>query len=512
MAINIFGFTISRDKPEEGPGANNVVAPDSYDGSFELGSGSVYGGFLSSYTDFTGSIKTEEEFIKRYRSMALFPEVDAAIEDIVNEAVVAGVDKKPIKLDLEETLLPDQIKTVAYQQFDAILELLNFHEDSHDIFRRWYVDSKLFYYIVLDEQNPESGIKELRPIDPLKIKKVRTVKKIQNNGALSVPRIGEIEEYYIYTDTNKQAVFQTGASGVRLTNDSVIYCHSGLIDSSSKRVVGYLQKAIRPLNMLRQLADAAVVYRISRAPERRVFYVDVGNMPTQKAQQYIEGLAKRYRNKLTYDQSTGNIREDRDHFHMLEDFFLPRKEGGKGTEVSTLPGGTNLGEMTDVEYMLQKLYRALNVPPSRLQADSGFNMGRAAEITRDEVKFSKFIDRLRNNFTTFLLDALKVQLSLTGVMSVDDFEMIAPRINFKFNRDSHYSELKNIELMRERLSVAAALEPYIGRYFSNSYIRKEVFGMSEESEARNLIEIQNELKTGEIAVPEEPEDLEGKDK
>ena len=260
--------------------------------------------------------------------------------------------------------------------------------------------------------------------------------------------------------------------------------------------------------MLRQLEDAAVVYRISRAPERRVFYVDVGNMPTQKAQQYIEGLAKRYRNKLTYDQNTGNIREDRDHFHMMEDFFLPRKEGGKGTEVSTLPGGTNLGEMRDVEYMLQKLYRALNVPPSRLQADSGFNMGRSAEITRDEVKFSKFINRLRDNFTKLFTDALKIQLSLRGIMSIDDFEMIQAKIKFKYNSDSHYSELKNIELMRERLSVAAGMEPYVGRYFSNSYIRKEIFGMSEDTESRNFAEIQNELKTGEIAIPEAPEGTE----
>jgi hypothetical protein len=287
----------------------------------------------------------------------------------------------------------------------------------------------------------------------------------------------------------------------------VIYCHSGLIDSGSKRVIGYLQKAIRPLNMLRQLEDAAVVYRIARAPERRIFYVDVGNMPTQKAQQYIEGLAKRYRNKLTYDQSTGNIREDRDHFHMLEDFFLPRKEGGKGTEITTLPGGTNLGEMRDVEYMLQKLYRALNVPPSRLQSENGFNMGRSAEITRDEVKFSKFIGRLRDRFSSLFLDILRVQLSLTGVMTLEDFDSIKSKIRFEYQSDSHYSELKNIELLRERLSVAAGMEPYIGRYFSNSYIRREIFGLNEESENRNFIEIQNEIKSGEISFPEpEPEE------
>ncbi len=508
MAINLFGFSIARNRPEQEPGANDVIAPDSYDGSFHLDSGSIYGGFMSSYADFTGSAKTEEEFIKRYRSMSLFPEVDMAIEDIVNDAVVSDVDRKPIKIDLEETLLPPQIKNAIYQEYDRILELFNFHNQSHDIFRRWYVDSKLFYYIMIDEQVPENGIKELRPIDPLKIKKVRKVSKLQNNSAMSMPRMGEVQEFYLYTNTDKAATFQTGQGGVRLTSDSVLYCHSGLIDSTSKRVVGYLQKAIRPLNMLRQLEDAAVVYRISRALERRVFYVDVGNMPTQKAQQYIEGLAKRYRNKLTYDQNTGNIREDRDHFHMMEDFFLPRKEGGKGTEVTTLPGGTNLGEMRDVEYMLQKLYQALNVPPSRLQADNGFNMGRSAEITRDEVKFSKFINRLRDNFTQLFTDALKIQLSLRGIMSIDDFEMIQNKIKFKFNSDSHYSELKNIELMRERLSIAAGMEPYVGRYFSNSYIRKEIFGMSEDTESRNFAEIQNELKTGEIAIPEEPEGTE----
>ena len=507
MAINIFGFTIGKQTPEE-PGANSVVAPDSYDGSYNIDSGSIYGGFLSSYTDFSGSAKTEEEFVKRYRSMSLFPEVDMAIEDIVNEAVISGDDKRPIKIDLEETFLPNQIKTRIYQEYDRILDLLVFHKDSHSIFRRWYVDSKLFYYIILDEQNPQLGIKELRPIDPLQSKKIRKVNKLQNAGYLSTPKIGDIEEYYIYTNTSKEATFQTSNAGVRLTKDSVLYCHSGIVDNTSKRVIGYLQKAIRPLNMLRQLEDAAVVYRISRAPERRVFYVDVGNMPTQKAQQYIEGLAKRYRNKLTYDQNTGNIKDDRDHFHMLEDFFLPRKEGGKGTEVTTLPGGTNLGEMRDVDYMLQKLYRALNVPISRTAADNGFNMGRSAEITRDEVKFSKFISRLRDKFCELFLDALKIQLSLTGVMGIEDFEMIRSKIRFNFNEDSHYSELKNIELMRERLTIAAGMDPYVGRYFSNSYIRREIFGMSEDTENRNLAEIQAEIQSGEIQIPSPEEEEE----
>ena len=511
MAINIFGFSIARQQPEQESGANNVVAPDSYDGSFHLDSGSVYGGFLSSYTDFSGSAKTDEEFIKRYRSMSLFPEVDMAIEDICNDAIVSDVDDEPVKLDLENSLLPDPIKARMYQEFERIKELFNFNEEAYGMFKRWYIDSKLFYYVMIDEQNPQLGIQELRPIDPLKIKKVKKVNKIQNGGGyLEAPTVGEVEEFYLYTNRDTSATFQTGASGVRLTKDSVLYCHSGLIDSTSKRVVGYLQKAIRPLNMLRQLEDAAVVYRISRAPERRIFYVDVGNMPTQKAQQYIEGLAKRYRNKLTYDQSTGNIREDRDHFHMLEDFFLPRKEGGKGTEITTLPGGTNLGEMRDVEYMLQKLYRALNVPPSRLQSENGFNMGRSAEITRDEVKFSKFIERLRDNFSTLFLDALRVQLSLTGVMSVEDFELIRSRIRFKYHSDSHYYEMKNIELMKERLTVAAAMDPYVGRYFSNSYIRREIFGMSEETESRNFGEIENELKTGEIQLAPPEGEEEGK--
>ena len=506
MAINIFGFSIARQQPEQESGANNVVAPDSYDGSFHLDSGSVYGGFLSSYTDFSGSAKTDEEFIKRYRSMSLFPEVDMAIEDICNDAIVSDVDDEPVKLDLENSLLPDPIKARMYQEFERIKELFNFNEEAYGMFKRWYIDSKLFYYVMIDEQNPQLGIQELRPIDPLKIKKVKKVNKIQNGGGyLEAPTVGEVEEFYLYTNRDTSATFQTGASGVRLTKDSVLYCHSGLIDSTSKRVVGYLQKAIRPLNMLRQLEDAAVVYRISRAPERRIFYVDVGNMPTQKAQQYIEGLAKRYRNKLTYDQSTGSIREDRDHFHMLEDFFLPRKEGGKGTEITTLPGGTNLGEMRDVEYMLEKLYRALNVPPSRLAADSGFNMGRSAEITRDEVKFSKFIQRLRNKFSALLVDALRIQLSLVGVMGIEDFDQIRNRIKFKYNSDSHYSELKQVELMREKLSIAAGMEPYIGRYFSNSYIRKEVFGLTESEISRNFAEIQQEMQTGEIQPPQPEE-------
>ncbi len=507
MPINFFGFTITR-QPQSEPGANSVVAPDSYDGSYHMDSGSVYGGFMSSYSDFAGNARSEEEFIKRYRSIALFPEVDMAIEDIVNEAIVVEGDKKPVRIDLEQTFLPPQVKERVYLEYNRVLDLLNFHLDSHDLFRRWYVDSKLFYYIMIDDQNPQLGIQELRPIDPLKIKKVRKVNKVQSGeGGLAAPQVGDVEEFYIYTNSSPDSTFRTGVSGIRLTFDSVIYCHSGLIDSGSKRVIGYLQKAIRPLNMLRQLEDAAVVYRIARAPERRIFYVDVGNMPTQKAQQYIEGLAKRYRNKLTYDQGTGNVREDRDHFHMLEDFFLPRKEGGKGTEITTLPGGTNLGEMRDVEYMLQKLYRALNVPPSRLQSENGFNMGRSAEITRDEVKFSKFIGRLRDRFSSLFLDILRVQLSLTGVMTLEDFDSIKSKIRFEYQSDSHYSELKNIELLRERLSVAAGMEPYIGRYFSNSYIRREIFGLNEESENRNFIEIQNEIKSGEISFPEpEPEE------
>ena len=510
MPINIFGFTISRNQTPLESGVNDIVAPDSYDGSYQMDSGSIYGGFMSSYADFSGSVKSEQEFIKRYRSMALYPEVDMAIEDIVNESIISGDDGKPVKIDLEETGLPPQVKSRVYLEYNRILDLLDFNKDAHDIYRRWYIDSKLFYYITINEENPSLGIQEMRPIDPLKIRKVRKVNKVQDSGILSVPKIGEIEEFYVYTNTEKEATYQTGSSGIRLTKDSIVYCHSGIIDANSKRVVGYLQKAIRPLNMLRQLEDAAVVYRISRAPERRIFYVDVGNMPTQKAQQYIEGLAKRYRNKLTYDQSTGNIREDRDHFHMLEDFFLPRKEGGKGTEITTLPGGTNLGEMRDVEYMLQKLYRALNVPPSRLQSENGFNMGRSAEITRDEVKFSKFIERLRDNFSTLFLDALRVQLSLTGVMSVEDFELIRSRIRFKYHSDSHYYEMKNIELMKERLTVAAAMDPYVGRYFSNSYIRREIFGMSEETESRNFGEIENELKTGEIQLAPPEGEEEGK--
>jgi len=386
MPIDIFGFTIGKNgkvapKPasDSDTKAESFVGPDEYDGTFSLG-----GGIYGQYVDFNGNIKSENDLIMKYRSMALFPEVDIAIDDIVTEAMVQSEDRKIVEINMDHVDLSDSIKKKVKEEFDSILRLLNFNKKSYEIFRRWYIDSKLYYHIITDSDSKNKGIIELRAIDPLNIKKIRNVnkenKKINNT---SVPLVKSVEEFYLYTNLDKQSSFQTTQQGLKIAPDSICYIHSGVVDSASKRVVGYLQKAIRPLNMLRQTEDALVVYRISRAPERRIFYIDVGNLPKQKAEQYLKDIMNRYRNKLVYDANTGEIRDDRKHMSMLEDYWLPRREGGRGTEISTLDGGQNLSEMDDVDYFLKKVYKALHVPVSRMEAENGFNMGRSSEITRD---------------------------------------------------------------------------------------------------------------------------------
>ena len=498
MPIDIFGFSIGKKKPTDQTGQSinktnekSFVAPDEYDGTFTIDAGGVFGTMV----DFAGSVRDENQLIGQFRNMALFPEVDQAIEDIINESIILDQDRKPIKLDLEHVDLSENIKTKIYSEYDNILRLLKFHKTSYDIFRRWYIDSKLYFHIIIDKETPQKGIKELRAIDPTKIKKIQKVHKEQKHiGTNKVPFIKNVEEFFIYTDTSKGSLNPTPSSGIKISPDSICYVHSGVVDSNTKRVVGYLQKVIRPLNMLRQIEDAVVIYRISRAPERRVFYIDVGNLPKQKAEQYLKGLMNRYRNKVTYDATTGQVTDGRDHLHMLEDFWLPRKEGGRGTEITTLDGGQNLGEMEDVDYLLKKVYRSLNVPISRMEAENGFNMGRSAEITRDEVKFSKFVDKLRMRFTDMFLQLLKTQLLLKGIMSEDDWKIIEPDVYFEYNRDSYFSELKESEIMRDRMEILSQADEYIGRYYSVDWVRRNILHQTEEEITKMDAEIQKELE------------------
>jgi hypothetical protein len=513
MPIDLFGFSLGR-KGKESPkptttdiektkNMTSFVAPDEYDGSLEIEAGGIFG----TYVDFSGKIKNENDLIFRFRSMALFPEVDMAITDIVNDAVVIDENKDPVSIMLDNVKLSDNIKTKMETEFSEILKLLNFNNKGFEIFRRWYVDSKLFYHIIVDEKNPKKGIIEIRPIDPVKIQKIRKVEKdqIRKNG-VTFPIVKNIEEFFLYIDTDKTSVNPTSTSGLKIAPDSICYVHSGSVDTGSKQVIGYLQKAIRPLNMLRQIEDAVVIYRISRAPERRVFYIDVGNLPKQKAEQYLKGIMNRYRQKVVYDADTGEIRDDKRHMSMMEDFWLPRREGGRGTEITTLDGGQNLGEMEDVIYLQKKLYRALNVPPSRLEADNGFNMGRSAEITRDEVKFYRFVDRLRLKFSEVFLQLLRSQLILKGIIKQEDWDSINQDIGFSFKSESYFHELKETEILKERAEMLRDLDEYIGKYYSIEWVRKNVLRQDEAEMKKIDAQIKKEEAAGDIPDETEQED------
>tara|TARA_R100001082_G_scaffold110758_2_gene91654 strand:+ start:11577 stop:13112 length:1536 start_codon:yes stop_codon:yes gene_type:complete len=498
MPIDFFGFQIGKkqkNSDKQSESLKSFVAPESYDGTHTVEAG----GILGTYVDFAGSIRGENELINKYRGLALYPECDQAISDIINESVVLDDSKKCVSLNLNTINLSDNIKNKIYGEFDNVLKLLDFKNKAHEIFRRWYVDSKLYYHILINESDPSKGIQELRPINPTMIKKIRKVNKQQQTmGHNAVPMVKNVEEFFIYKNTDKDSIYQTTTQGVKIHPDSICYVHSGMVDTASKRVVGYLQKAIRPMNMLRQIEDAVVIYRISRAPERRIFYVDVGNLPKQKAEQYLRSIMNRYRTKMVYDPSTGETRDDRNHMHMLEDYWLPRREGGRGTEISTLDGGQNLGEMEDVDYLLRKVYRSLNVPISRMEPDSGFNMGRSAEITRDEVKFFKFIEQLRTRFSNIFVSLLKTQLVLKGILTEDDWKNISQDIDFTWTQDSYFSELKETEIMKERLDLLSQMEDYIGRYYSTEWIKKNILRQSQKEIDEMQSQIDNEKQTGEI--------------
>lgn len=512
MAINLLGFTIGRTtKESEGIATEpatvsaSAISPDEYDGSYSFETG----GIMGTYVDFTGAVRDENALIQRYRGLALFPEVDNAIEDICNEAIVMGSDRKPVKVGLGSVKLSETIKNKMQTEFDYVLRLMDFHKKAYEIFRRWYVDSKLYYQIIIDEKDPIKGIQELRPIDPTKIKRIRKVIRDKTTSGKQISTVKNIEEYYVYTNTEKDSIYPTSNTGLNITKDSIAYANSGLVDANSKRVVGYLQKAIRPVNMLRQIEDAVVVYRVSRAPERRVFYIDVGNLPKQKAEQYLREVMQRYRTKMIYDQGTGQVNDSRDHMSMLEDYYLPRREGGRGTEISTLPGGQNLGQMEDVEYLLKKVYTALNVPITRMMADNGFNMGRSAEITRDEVKFYKYIERLRTRFSHIFLDVLRVQCILKGIITEDDWNEISPNIEIIFNRDSYFTELKENEILTNRLQMLGQIQPLIGLYFSEEYVKRNILRMSDEEIIQMQNQINMERETGQLAPSPEEQGLQG---
>ena len=497
--FSLFGFSISRDKNEAEQAVQQSFSPPTNDdGALTITSAAYYG----TYVDLDGTAKNEVELISRYREMAMQPEIESAIDDIVNEAICQDDDGKIIDIVLDNLKESDKIKKAIREEFQIVLKLLNYNNMASDIFRRYYIDGKMYYHIIIDKENPTQGIKELRYIDPRKLRKVREVKK-KKDERTGVDVMDVINEYYIYNDkVTTGASSNFGPVGVRITTDSIISVVSGLMDSRRAVVLSYLHKAIKPLNQLRMIEDATVIYRISRAPERRIFYIDVGNLPKLKAEQYLRDIMVKYKNKLVYDANTGEVRDDRKFLSMMEDFWLPRREGGKGTEITTLPGGQNLGELEDVKYFERKLYKSLSVPISRLEPNQGFSLGRVSEVTRDELKFSKFVDRLRNKFADVFDQALRAQCVLKGICTSDEWEMFKENIYYNFIKDNNFTELKDAELMRERLSLLTEIDPYTGRYFSQKWIQKNVLRLDDNSIAKMQKEIDKEKEEG-LGLPVE---------
>ena len=474
-----FGFEIKRKEKELGA----VTPPATDDGTYDISGG----GFYSTILDTDGRSRTEDDLIRRYRDIAIQPECDSAIEDIVSEAIASDERDMCVSVVLDNLQVSATIKKRIKEEFERILQLLDFNNKAHDIFRRWYVDGRIFYHKVIDSQNPRKGIQQLRYIDPRKIKKVR---EVQTGKRGQVDVVKKFKEFYIYNQHGHQV--NNTSTGVKLTFDSIAYCPSGLIDMHKGTVLSYLNKAIKPVNQLRMIEDSVVIYRISRAPERRIFYIDVGNLPKIKAEQYLKDVMNRYRNKLVYDASTGEIRDDRNHMSMLEDFWLPRREGGRGTEITTLPGGSNLGEIDDIVYFQRKLYRSLNVPISRMEAESNFSLGRSTEITRDELKFTKFVQRLRKKFTVLFHDILRTQLVLTGVIAEEEWDAMKEHIAYDFLQDGHFAELRDAEILRERIDMVGTVEPYIGKFFSERWVQKNVLRQTDEEIEAMKKEIEDE--------------------
>lgn len=492
--FSLFGFTIARAKSEEDQRDQQSFSPPSNDdGALTIQSAAYYG----TYVDLDGTAKNEVELISRYREMAMQPEIESAIDDIVNEAICQDDDGKIIEIILDDLNQPEKIKKAIKTEFANILRMLNYNNMAQDIFRRYYVDGRLYYHILINRDNPTEGIKELRYIDPRKLRKVREIKK-KKDERTGADVMNVVNEYYIYNDKVVSGSSSNyGPVGIRITTDSIISIVSGLMDSRRAVVLSYLHKAIKPLNQLRMIEDATVIYRISRAPERRIFYIDVGNLPKLKAEQYLRDIMVKYKNKLVYDANTGEVRDDRKFMSMMEDFWLPRREGGKGTEISTLPGGQNLGELEDVKYFEKKLYKSLNVPVSRLNPESsGFTLGRTNEITRDELKFAKFVERMRNKFSEMFDQALRVQCVLKGICTNEEWDEFKEHIYYSFIKDNNFSELKEAELMKERLGLLGAVDPYTGRYFSQAWIQRNVLRLNDDQIKEMQAEIDEEKAEG----------------
>ena len=507
----LFGFSIE-DTEKKSPSIVSPVPPSNEDGVDNY----IASGFYGQYVDIEGVYRNENDLIRRYREMAVHPECDGAIEDVVNEAIVSDLYDSPIEIELSNVNASDKLKKAIRNEFKYIKEILDFDRKSHEIFRNWYIDGRLYYLKVIDMKKPQEGIKELRYIDPLKMRYVRQEKKNDRNTVASINlRTGgnnekvispEIEEFFMYTPGAKYPTqtltgSQSAKSAIKIAKDSVVYCSSGLVDRNKGTVLSYLHKAIKALNQLRMIEDSLVIYRLSRAPERRIFYIDVGNLPKVKAEQYLKEVMSRYRNKLVYNAATGEVRDDRKFMSMMEDFWLPRREGGRGTEITTLPGGQNLGELSDIEYFQKKLYRALNVPESRIASDGGFNLGRSSEILRDELKFSKFVGRLRKRFAQMFNDMLKTQLILKNIVTPEDWEKLSDHIQYDFLYDNQFAELKESEMLSERLNILATIEPFIGKYYSNEYVRRKVLRQTDAEMIEIDEQIEQEIKDGIIPDP-----------
>ena len=507
----LFGFSID-DEEKKSKGVVSPVPPNNEDGAdYYLSSG-----FYGQYVDIEGVFRTEFDIIRKYRNMALHPECDTAVEHVVNEAIVADLNDSPVEIDLDNLNASAGLKNVIRDEFKYIKDLIGFDKKAHEIFRNWYVDGRLYYHKVIDLQKPELGLEEIRYIDPLKIKLMRIRPKDQDKRYEVKPSgsVGEsvtedtkvIEFYTYYPQGTAQKYGSIAGKGVKIAKDAITYCSSGLVDRNKHIGLSYLHKSIKALNQLRMIEDSLVIYRLSRAPERRIFYIDVGNLPKVKAEQYLRDVMSRYRNKLVYDANTGEIKDDKKFMSMLEDFWLPRREGGRGTEITTLPGGQNLGELTDVEYFQKKLYRSLNVPESRIGADGGFNLGRSSEILRDELMFSKFVGRLRKRFSGVFLDLLKTQLILKNIVTPQDWNKMAEHIQFDYLYDNHFAELKETELMNERLNLMTQIEPYIGTYYSRDFVKRKILRQTEEEMIELEKEMEEENATG-VGVPLETQQM-----
>jgi hypothetical protein len=492
MAIKLFGFQIVRAGEEEVL-APTPVTPQIEDGAINIQTGAHYG----IYVDLDGSYRTEVDLITKYRTMSMQPEMETAIEDIVNEAIVHDSHGEVVKISLDKLDQPDNIKKMIRDEFNEVRRLLDFDNFGSDIFRRWYVDGRLYYHVVIDPENPRAGIKQLIYVDPRRIRKIRNISKKKENGTEVIDRI---DTFYLYneklTNNNVQSPQLLGsyAGGVKLSEDSVVHLTSGMFDPAKSTVLSYLHKAIRPMNQLRFVEDATVIYRVSRAPERRVFYVDVGGMPRAKAEQYLKDIMTKFRNKLVYDAGTGEIRDDRKHMSMLEDFWMPRQRDGKSTEITTLPAGQNLGQMDDVLYFEKKLYRALNVPISRLESSTGFTLGRSNEITRDELKFDKFVDKLRSRFSIIFDELLARQLSLKGICTLDEWDTFKQYVRYDYIRDNNFSELKEAELLQNRLGMLAQVQPYIGQFYSKRWVQENVLQLTEDEIEKMQEEMEEEAE------------------